>query len=419
MICMRGFIQEVNALRQVPRSELSSQIRRVAVMLSSSRAGSSLIKHVLAAHPDIASMDGEIAPYLVLTKNGFGFNSDSDAIGKLVNKRELADNLFDDLTLPAQELPPLLQLKGRWAKRMMMQFPTLFAQEAEQRRLMDSLDEALLYVQTCQTAKEEKELQQIILGKVFSKTPWRINYYDGQRNQIGAGSNSSFDELIKIEEPPFVLPKLYRRHFCSADAENKILLFKTPSDVYRLGMYEQLFPNAEIKYIHLSRGYAQSVNGLMDGWLSPVGFFSHDLERDGTALQIQAYSDCVSFGKRWWKFDLPPNWREFRTAKLEEVCLNQWISAHRAILASGLPTLRLSFEEFISAPALVAKKVTDYLGLHEMQILPNLPVTMATDKPQSGRWKKREQQLLALGERPQVGRMMEALGYPMQAETWL
>lgn len=416
---MNGFIREVNALRQIPRSELGSQIKRVAVMLSSSRSGSSLIKHVLAAHPDIASMDGEISPYLALTKNGYGFNSDSDAIGKLVNKSELIDNLFDDLTLPSQELPPLLQLKGRWVNRMIMQFPSLFVQEKELRLLMESLDEALLSAQNCQTEKEEKDLQKIILSKVFSKTPWRINYYDDQQNQIGADSNLHFDELIKIEEPPFVLPKLYRRQFCNADVENKVLLFKTPSDVYRIGMYEQLFPNAEIKYIHLSRGYAQSVNGLMDGWLSPLGFFSHDLQHSGTALEIRAYSDCVSFGKHWWKFDLPPNWREFRTARLEEVCLNQWISAHRSILASGLPTLRLSFEEFISAPALEVKKVTDYLGLQEMQTLPALPITMATDTPQSGRWKKREQQLLALGERPQVGRMMEALGYPMQAKTWL
>lgn len=416
---MNGFIREVNALRQIPRSELGSQIKRVAVMLSSSRSGSSLIKHVLAAHPDIASMDGEISPYLALTKNGYGFNSDSDAIGKLVNKSELIDNLFDDLTLPSQELPPLLQLKGRWVNRMIMQFPSLFVQEKELRLLMESLDEALLSAQNCQTEKEEKDLQKIILSKVFSKTPWRINYYDDQQYQIGADSNLHFDELIKIEEPPFVLPKLYRRQFCNADVENKVLLFKTPSDVYRIGMYEQLFPNAEIKYIHLSRGYAQSVNGLMDGWLSPLGFFSHDLQHSGTALEIRAYSDCVSFGKHWWKFDLPPNWREFRTARLEEVCLNQWISAHRSILASGLPTLRLSFEEFISAPALEVKKVTDYLGLQEMQTLPALPITMATDTPQSGRWKKREQQLLALGERPQVGRMMEALGYPMQAKTWL
>lgn len=416
---MNGFIREVNALRQIPRSELGSQIKRVAVMLSSSRSGSSLIKHVLAAHPDIASMDGEISPYLALTKNGYGFNSDSDAIGKLVNKSELIDNLFDDLTLPSQELPPLLQLKGRWVNRMIMQFPSLFIQEKELRLLMESLDEALLSAQNCQTEKEEKDLQKIILSKVFSKTPWRINYYDDQQYQIGADSNLHFDELIKIEEPPFVLPKLYRRQFCNADVENKVLLFKTPSDVYRIGMYEQLFPNAEIKYIHLSRGYAQSVNGLMDGWLSPLGFFSHDLQHSGTALEIRAYSDCVSFGKHWWKFDLPPNWREFRTARLEEVCLNQWISAHRSILASGLPTLRLSFEEFISAPALEVKKVTDYLGLQEMQTLPALPITMATDTPQSGRWKKREQQLLALGERPQVGRMMEALGYPMQAKTWL
>lgn len=416
---MRDFIREVNARRQVPHSDLNSQVKRVAVMLSSSRAGSSLIKHVLAAHPDIAALDGEIGPYLALTENGFGFNSDSDAIGELANMRELADNIFDDLSVPVAEIQPFAPLRTRWARRLMLQFPILFTQGSAQQKLMENLDEALLHVKTSPSLREEKELQKIILSKVFSQEPWRINYYDGQSGHPRNGASAYFNEPFKIEEPPFVMPKLYRRQFTSADAGNKVLLFKTPSDAYRLGIYEQLFPNAEIKYIHLNRGFAQSVNGLMDGWLSPVGFFAHDMERVGVQLEIKGYSDCTSFSKRWWKFDLPPNWREFCSANLEDVCLNQWLSSHRAILASDIATLRLSFEEFITAPATVAKKVTDYLGLAEMKIPPSLPVTMATDAPQSGRWIKREQLLLRLAKQPQVRAMMDELGYSMQPDTWL
>ncbi|HTD02483.1 sulfotransferase, partial [Undibacterium sp.] len=277
---MSDLIHTVNVIRNVSRTEMSSLVKRVVVILGSPRSGSSLLKCVLASHPDIASLDGEIEPFLTLTRNGFGYNSDSDAIGALVNKNDLADNIFDDLSVPAAEFPPLAQLKKKWEKRVLLQFPGLFSGAAEHRRLLHSLDDALVDANARQI-HGEGELQAFILSKLFNDEPWRMNYYDGKR---ASGASNIFDEILKIEEPPFVLPRHYRRQFDENDAENKTLLFKTPPDAYRIGMYEQLFPNADIQYLHLTRGYAQTVNGLMDGWLSPVGFFSHDLRRAGVSL---------------------------------------------------------------------------------------------------------------------------------------
>lgn len=412
---MTDLIHAVNRIRNVSHSEMGILVKRVLVILGSPRSGSSLVKDVLAAHPQIASLDGEIEPFLALTGNGFGYNSDSDAIRMLSNKNALADNIFDDLTVPSEKFPPLNQLKKRWEKRILLQFPSLFSDTAEHCRLIGALDEALAEVCACRI-HDEHELQARILSKVFQKTPWRISYYDGK---LKARAGNWFDESAKLEEPPFVAPRQYRRSFVADDAENKILLFKTPPDAYRIGMYEQLFPNADIKYIHLSRGYAQSVNGLMDGWLSPVGFFSHDLKQAGLRLAIRGYSDRVEFGSKWWKFDLPPNWREFTAANLEDVCLNQWLSTHQTILASGVRALRISFEDFLVNPAVVTQKITRHLDLQEMAARTALPVTMATEAPKLRRWRKRSELLLAMGRRQEVRAMMETLEYKMDPETWL
>lgn len=408
-------IDRVNAIRNVPNTDLAKLVKRVLVILSSPRSGSTLVKSILAAHPDIASLDGEVEPFLSLTKNGFGFNSDSDALTVLSNRDDLVDNIVDDLTLPSQELPPLRQLKRRWANRVLLQFPGLFSEETERCRLIQSVEESLTEASTNGIHKEH-ELRTLILSRVFRRQPWRIAYYDGESR---AGARVGFDEPLKIEEPPFVSPRLYRRRFTESDARSKLALFKAPPDVYRIGMYERLFPNAKVKYVHLTRGFAQSVNGLMDGWMSPVGFFSHDLRSTGISLSIKGYSDSVSFGRNWWKFDLPPNWSEFIDADLEDVCLNQWLSAHRAIEASGVPTLRISFEDFLDRPAVVIKELTQHLGLSDLMVPVSLPVTMVTEAPEPMRWRKREGKLLALGKREEVQAAMERQGYEMDPQTWL
>ena len=411
---MNDLIRRVNSIRNVPHSELNYLVKTVAVILCSPRSGSSLVKNELASHPDIASLDGEIEPFLALTENGFGYNSNSDALYSLKRKSDLVDNILDDLTLPSDSRLDRNFLVNKWKNRFLLQFPELFLKSVSHESLVHILHE-IFYDNGFVSFQDDYALESLVLSRVFKDEPWRINYYDGK-----SYSNTSkwFDESLKIEEPPFVVPKQRRRPVTERDVKNKVLLFKTPPDVYRLGMYEELFPNAEIKYIHLTRGYAQSVNGLMDGWLSPVGFFSHNLRRIGVELNIKGYSDCVPFGKWWWKFDLPPNWKEFLTKRLEDVCLNQWFSAHNTIFASRVETLRISFEDFLEAPGRVIGEIEKYLGLDEQKIQKSLPVMMATETPKLKRWNKRRDLLISLGENREVVAMMEMLGYGMNPDTW-
>jgi len=407
-------LQIINTRRNVPHYDLHLSIRKVIVVLTSPRSGSSLLKDVLANHPDIASLDGEIEPYLALTGNGFGFASGSDAIQTLSNKTELLDNIFDDLSIATEDAPSIAYLKARWAKRLPLQFPTLFSKQDAHSQMLQVLDDTL--TESNLTNYAPGCLQSLILHRLFRSEPWRIAYYDGQSRDCGM---NCFDEEMKIEEPPFVTPRIYRRPFAKEDAADKVLLFKTPPDAYRIGMYEKLFPNAQIKYLYLTRGYAQTVNGLMDGWLSPVGFFSHDVGKIGIPLSIKGYSDRVAYGKQWWKFDMPPNWKEFTNANLEEVCLNQWLSAHRSIRASRVSTLRIRFETFLQNPSAVTDQIMANFGMRPMKLPPALPVTMATDTPKSRRWEKRKDRLLELGKRAEVREMMDALDYEMVPEKWV
>jgi len=413
---MDGLLDTIRQLRAVPRAPWRKQVRRVAVILTSSRSGSTLFKAALACHPGIASLDGEAEPFLALSGNGFGYDPacSSDAIARLRNVEVLADEIFDGLLVPDGRLAPLAQLNERWRKRLLLQFPALFAQPEAYAQLERALDEALLFSQS-PVEPSEYELQRAVLSAVFWREPWRLDYYDGGH---GPFERRPFDEAAKLEEPPFVSPAMHARHFNEDDAAGKVLLFKTPSDAYRVGLYEQLFPNAQVRYLHLARSAAACVNGLMDGWLSPTGFHAHDMQRHGVTLAIGGYSEQCANGHRWWKFDLPPNWRSYVAAPLEEVCLNQWLSCHRHILDSGVAALPVRFEHFMADPAGVLARSCEWLGLAPLAQTPALPVTMATEAPAPGRWRKRSDQLLPLVQRPEVADMMHTLGYGRAPEQW-
>jgi hypothetical protein len=231
------------------------------------------------------------------------------------------------------------------------------------------------------------------------------------------GSYDFMLQKYKIEEPPFVSPP-QRRSFTKQDAEEKVVVFKTPQDCYRIGIFEKLFPNAEIKYIHLTRGFAQTLNGLMDGWLSDTGFFAHDVSIIKEQLNIEGYSDVKPYGSKWWKFDLPPNWRDYKDAPLHEVCLNQWHSAHTHILNSRKQCLHIKFEDFLTNPSETANKITEYLGIKPINV-DNIPVVMSTFAPEQHRWLKRSALIHELSDRHDVKELMSELTYKMEPELWV
>src|SRR5471032_265410 len=111
----------IKSRRAVPRSELDRMVRRVVVILSGSRGGSTLLKETLALHPRVASLDGELDPLLGLSGNGFNHNSDSDCIESVANVAELASNILDEISFASAEILDTHLLLRKWKNRLALQ----------------------------------------------------------------------------------------------------------------------------------------------------------------------------------------------------------------------------------------------------------------------------------------------------------
>ena len=220
-------------------SKQALQVKKICVILTSSRSGSSLITKELSSHPDIASLGGEIDPFLTLSDNGFPYTSESDAIQSVQNREALLESIFNGLTVPSSELVNPETIRQRWYERFLIQFPVLFSETAQRERLLSKIDIAVSKA-TSMCLKGEYDINSLILREVFKEEPWRISYYDGYKDD--SVSEHYFDEAASIGRTSFVAPSLLARRLEDRDVENKTFLFKATADAHRIGMYEELFP---------------------------------------------------------------------------------------------------------------------------------------------------------------------------------
>jgi hypothetical protein len=241
-----------------------------------------------------------------------------------------------------------------------------------------------------------------------------IGYYDlsgspSQPEGPPTGRSSLF------EEPPFVIP----RGLEPATPHNAVrrpLLLKASIDAYRIPLLTELFPDQDIRIIHLTRNPAASINGLMDGW-KHWGFFSHELS-GRTVLDIDGYSRH-SWAKRWWNFDLPPCWQEYTRSNLSDVCALQWTSAHEHILTglatTDLAAMRVKAEDIVTVGANrnhKLRQVLEFCGAKADIKLPAIdqPI-MTTAPPRPARWRQNAAALAAVLSKSCVRTLADALGY--------
>ncbi len=409
---MSVVINRVNKLRDVaPTGNLNEKVKKIVVILCGSRNGSSLLKAIVSKSKDVAYLSGEEEPFYILTKNGFPWSSDSDGFNTIQNKQDLLDNIFDEMGVNTKDID-IDQIIHNWKNRIPLQVPMI--SESLLDKDVESIWKSLETSSLGDSDYTYKEINQLFL-KSFFHGKQDFGYYDIIPENTPFLINDI--DKAKIEEPPFVIPE-QRRPITEKDCEDKTFIFKTPQDCYRIGVFEELFPNAEIKYIHLSRGFAQSVNGLMDGWLSETGFYAHNMDIVDERLNIEGYTSVVKGGDRWWNFDLPNNWREYKDKPLEEVCLNQWYESHNTILNSGVDALRIKFEDFTIDPQVTFDKITDYMGIGRV-ITKKLPLIMVTETPSDFRWHKRREIIEKLAKEPKIKKLMKKLGYSMDPKTWI
>ncbi|HTP45376.1 MAG TPA: sulfotransferase [Casimicrobiaceae bacterium] len=193
------------------------------------------------------------------------------------------------------------------------------------------------------------------------------------------------------------------------------VLEKTCINAMRVPYLHRLFPQARFVYIH--RDGRDNVSSLMDGWQHD-GHFA--LGKTLGAFPCPVRIDGGTF--REWAFFLPPGWRDYNDAALEEVCAHQWISANRLALDAlrQIPSaqwIRVRYEDIFDRPVEMFREVFERLELpfdervaRRCEGLDARPTSIVDGAPRREKWRGRH---AAKIERviPRMRPLMEELGY--------
>jgi hypothetical protein len=372
----------------------------VIVVLCASRSGSSLIFNALSSSGKVIAPGGEHEPWLTLTENKFPFQHSDRITGEIQQQDFLlqilrADMLVRDRAVDAEQVVP--HVRNRLVVR----------RQQDVEGFGDSITKIL---ERGTMLRTEWDAVLANLGRLSIK-PLPTEIADIGKPEFG----------LPLENPPLIDQPL--AHVASDDELKQLpLLFKSPSDAYRPGFYEQLFPNARVSYIHLTRGFVQTTNGLMDGWQkNDIDFISNPVGMI-KPLDIDEYS-ITDMSKTYWCFDLFDEWTDYAAGSLTEIAVNQWLRAHKSIVENFQPSTQLTFEEFYSNPHSFYARLSDLTGVDTTKYDWSKSV-MTTEPPSQMRWLKRAslfRDLKAhisgalLGE---VIEMQDHLGYSMEEETW-
>lgn len=458
---MTSILAKIDSIKSSRRSLLSrhnrqedallsaDDVRRIVVINSSSRSGSSLLYTLLAKLPGIISLTGEASPFYKLNIRLDRFNPHesekipTEFLEDVMDFKGLSEDFLSDIYLHEKitriEDIDRERYSDDLALRFLLQWTDIDAAEDELRAIITAALDAYL---ASHALFNTEEFYLELLEQLSNRWP-EINpfYYD-----IGTDRTAlAFPSLdipsappvsrFTIEEPPFILLHP-AKHATQAKLANSILLLKSTVDCYRMNLLEKLFPKAEKKVIHLVRNPAATINGIFDGW-HHRGFFSHNL---GTCfgshghikkLAIKGYSDIYPHGTVWWNFDLPSGWQEYVDQELLDVCAFQWRSANREIIenlsSSNHKSCMVHFEEIIRSPLsrrAQFRRILEFMGVAADETeglgLERLPVVQSTLPPQLYRWKKRKDLLERLLDDPLVLAMSEKLGYRIDGmDGWL
>ena len=120
-----------------------------------------------------------------------------------------------------------------------------------------------------------------------------------------------------------------------------------------------LFPDAIFVYVKRSPG--DNINSLMEGWRRPDQFATWSAD-----LPAQVAVDGGQYQR--WCFFLPPGWRDYLEAPLEEVCAYQYRSMNEAILnAQDLSHedtwVDVHYEDLVYDPVAGFRQVFNHCGL--------------------------------------------------------
>ncbi len=198
------------------------------------------------------------------------------------------------------------------------------------------------------------------------------------------------------------------------------VLDKTCINTLRVPYLNSLFPNA--RYVFIQRDGRDNISSMIDGWrLGRTDGAFHLTQFFGPFPEPVAINDG-EFNE--WHFFLPPGWRNYNHASLEEVCAYQWISANRLALEGKrlIPAARwiqLRYEDLFERPVEMFREAFQRLSVPFDAALQarcaNLaPTSIVKGVPKRQKWREHNPQAV---ERilPMIRPLMAELGYDADA----
>lgn len=194
------------------------------------------------------------------------------------------------------------------------------------------------------------------------------------------------------------------------------VLDKTCINVMRIPYLHKLFPQA--KFVFIQRDGRDNVSSMMDGWR--MG------RTDGRFELTQFFGPfpeevAINGGEfREWCFFLPPGWRDYNHASLEEVCAFQWLTANRLALAAKAQVpadqwVHLRYEDIFERPVEMFRAAFEQLGIAftpeiEAHCRNLQPTSIVKGAPKRQKWRESNPEAI---ERilPMIAPMQRELGY--------
>jgi hypothetical protein len=107
-----------------------------------------------------------------------------------------------------------------------------------------------------------------------------------------------------------------------------------------------------------------------------------------------------------WSFALIPQWRQLRSARLEEICARQYIACNEAALAARGDVepsrwIDVAYEDLVASPVETARRLCGDLGLafdpaieEHAAALDSRPSSTALSAPRPDKWKRQNRELI-------------------------
>ena len=209
-----------------------------------------------------------------------------------------------------------------------------------------------------------------------------------------------------------------RRHFYARLGLGQVLE-KTCINVMRVPYLLRLFPKARFVFIH--RDGRDNISSMIDGWRHGGHF---GLTKFLGPFPCEVRINDGEF--RDWSFFLPPGWRDYNHARLEEVCAFQWMTANRMALNAGRSVppdrwIRLRYEDIFDRPVEMFRDVFSRLDLpfdeamrDRCAKLTQTPTSIVKGKPAKQKWKQSNPEAI-LRVLPTIRPLMHELGYDASA----